>query len=89
MKTKKGFLLRTVGDEHIITGEGLEQINFNRLIALNSSAAYLWQEIKDNVFYTKTLADLLTAKYDIPYEEAVTDAENITNSWFKAGIIEE
>ena len=46
MRTVEGFRLRKMGSEYIIVGEGLGQVDFNKLIALNHSAAYLWQRIE-------------------------------------------
>ena len=45
MKIKEGFVLRQMCGENIVAGEGLEHINFNKLISLNSTAAFLWQEL--------------------------------------------
>ena len=87
MKIKEGFKLRTVGGEYIVSGEGLEQINFNKLIALNASAAYLWQEVDGKEFDKQTLADLLVSKYDILAEQALADASDIADNWIKAGIV--
>ena len=42
MRHKDGFKLRKMCGENIITGEGLENINFNKLISLNDTAAFLW-----------------------------------------------
>jgi hypothetical protein len=89
MRTKKGFRLRTVGSEYIVSGEGLEQVDFNKLIALNKSAAYLWQEVEGNDFEVQTLADLLTEKYGISDEQALADAADVADSWIKAEIAEE
>lgn len=89
MRIKQGFKLRTVGSEFIVSGEGLGQVDFNKLISLNSSAAYLWQAIEGKDFDIQSLADLLVSRYDIPVEQALTDAADVTNSWMKAGLIEE
>ena len=43
MKLKKGFVLRDVAGEKIVSAEGLEQMDFNKLITLNPTAAYLWE----------------------------------------------
>lgn len=88
MRIKQGFKLRTVGGEHIVTGEGLQQINFNKLIALNASAAYLWKEIEGKEFDVPMLADLLESEYDIPQEQALADAAVIAEKWMEAGIID-
>lgn len=89
MKIKEGFKLRTVGKEYIVAGEGLQQIDFNKLISLNPSAAYLWQEVEGEKFDVQTLADLLTEKYRISTEEALSDAADVAKSWLEAGIVEE
>jgi len=89
MKIKEGFKLRTVGKEHIVTAEGLQLVDFNKLIALNSSATYLWTAVEGKEFDVQTLANLLTAKYDVSGRQALADATHIANSWFEAGIIEE
>lgn len=88
MKIKEGFKLRTVGSEYIVTGEGLQQIDFNKLISLNPSAAYLWQAIEGTAFDEQTLAQLLVGKYGIAAEQALADATEIANSWIQAGITE-
>ena len=44
MRQKKGFVLRNVCGDNVIVGEGLEQINFNKLLTLNDTATFLWNE---------------------------------------------
>ena len=39
MKIIEGFKMRTIAGESVVVGEGMAQINFNKLISLNSSAA--------------------------------------------------
>ena len=89
MKIKQGFVLRTLGNEQIVAGEGLEQINFNKLISLNSTAAYLWQQVVGKDFNVYTFATLLGEKYGIAPRTAMTDAEELIISWREAGLIEE
>ena len=50
MRIKKGFVLRRMCGEHVVTADSLEQINFNKLVTLNESAAYLWQAVEDRDF---------------------------------------
>lgn len=88
MKTKKGFVLRPLAGEQIVTGEGLEQVNFNKLISLNPSAAYLWEQIEGREFDQQALADLLVKKYAIDPETARADASELIDAWEKAGLIE-
>lgn len=46
MKIKEGFRMRTLGRDHIVVAEGLQLINFNKMIVLNDTATYLWNEIQ-------------------------------------------
>ena len=48
MRIRKGFVLRKICGEWVIEGEGLEQIDFNKLVILNTSAAYLWEQVDGN-----------------------------------------
>ena len=88
MKTKKGFVLRNVCGENIIVAEGVENIDFTKIISMNESSAFLWKNIEDKNFSNETLRDLLTAEYDVDADTALKDAEAITQKWAEAGIIE-
>lgn len=89
MKVKEGFRLRKLGREHIVMGEGLAQINFNKIISLNSSAAYLWEAIQNKEFTVEDLAQLLIDEYGIDRELAQKDSASIAQAWIDAGIVEE
>ena len=89
MKLVEGFRLRPLGKEFIVTPESVAQINFNKMISLNSSAAYLWKSVEGKEFTAETLRDLLLERYDVSEEIAMRDAENIARTWIEAGIAEE
>lgn len=89
MKIKEGFKLRTVGSEYIVAGEGLKQVDFNKLISLNGSAAYLWQQAEGKEFEVQHLADWLTKRYELSEEQALADAAEVASSWIKVGLVEE
>ena len=86
MKLLEGFKLRSLGDEYIVTPEGVAQINFNKMISLNSSAAYLWKEIYGKEFTPNDLKDLLLSRYDVDPDRAAADAQAIAQAWIDAGI---
>ena len=88
MNVKKGFKLRPLGREFILVGESVEQVNFNKMITMNETAAYLWEKVADGKdFDAKLLADLLTAEYEVSDEQALKDAEMTVETWLNAGII--
>ena len=88
MKLIEGFRLRPLGKEYIVTPESVAQINFNKMISLNSSAAYLWKSVEGREFTPEELKRLLLDRYDVEEEVAGRDAEAIAQSWIDAGIAE-
>ena len=87
MKTKKGFILRSLGKEFILVAEGLEASDANHMISMNESAAFLWKAVEGMDFEAGTLVDLLLEEYDIPREVAEKDVANLLQTWQDAGVI--
>lgn len=88
MKTKNGFILRSLGKEYILVAEGLEVVDANRLISMNESAAYLWKAVEGKDFETETLVDLMLEAYDINREVAEKDVTSLVQTWKDADIID-
>ena len=89
MRVKKGFVLRELAGEKIISGEGLEQIDFNKMVTLNASAAYIWENISGKEFDVACVVDLLTSRYDVEQSVAENDALGLLSSWKEIGLIED
>lgn len=88
MKIKDGFRLRDVMGQATVIGEGVEQVNFNKLITMNSTAAWLWEQVTGRDFSVETLASLLIEKYGIDNALAQKDAEAIAKQWTEIGLVE-
>lgn len=88
MRIKKGFKLREIMGEFAVIGEGLEQVNFNKIISLNSTAAYIWKEIEGRDFDADMVAGLLLAKYDVEEERALSDATALVQKLVENGLTE-
>lgn len=88
MKIKEGFTLRTLCGEHIVVGEGLEQVNYNKIISLNGTAAYLWEQIQGKEFTLDNLVTLLTDQYDVSHERALEDVKKMIASWQEQDLVE-
>lgn len=89
MKTLEGFKLRPLGREFIITAEGTGKVDFNKMIALNSTAAFLWKAVDGKEFTPESLAALLEGEYEVDHETALRDSEAIAQKWIEAGIASE
>ncbi|MGN1210510.1 MAG: PqqD family protein [Candidatus Cryptobacteroides sp.] len=88
MKFIEGFVLREIAGQAIITGEGIRQINFNKLLSLNETAAWLWKQLDGKSFTVEDVAKLLEEEYEISHETATADAASIVSQWTEAGVIE-
>ena len=89
MRQKKGLVLRNVCGENVIIGEGLEAIDFGRLLCLNETAAWLWQKASEiGDFTIDMLVDALCEEYDVTKEQALDDVTAIVDKWQEAQIVE-
>ena len=89
MKLLDGLVLRPLGSEFFVTGEGLARIDFSKLVSMNATAAYLWKEVEGKDFTVDDLTALLTARYEVDEQTARTDAQALVASWTDAGMIAE
>jgi len=80
--------MRPLGKEFIIVSEGLSQVNFNKMISMNATAAYLWKSVegKDD-FSVEDLKNLLLDEYEVDEETAAKDAAAIAEKWLEIGIV--
>lgn len=89
MKTKQGFHLRNVCGENVIVAEGIENIDFSKIISMNDSAAYLWQKVENKPFTADDLATYLCEEYEVDQATAKADALTVVEQWKDAGIVED
>lgn len=89
MKIKKGFVLRTVCGENVIVGEGLDAINFGRMLSLNETAAFIWEKAKEyGDFTADSLAAALCREYDVDQAQALNDVKETIDNWKQLGVVE-
>lgn len=89
MKQKNGFVLRDVCGEKVIVGEGIETIDFGKLISLNETAAWVWKKAAElGDFTAEQLAKALCDEYEVDSAQALADMEKLLLQWQEAGLIE-
>ena len=72
MRQKKGLVLRDVCGEKVIIGEGLEAVDFGRLMCLNDTAAWLWEKASEmGEFSVEGLAEALLEEFEVTKEQAL------------------
>ena len=89
MKIKKGYILRTVCGENVIVGEGLDAINFGRMLSLNETAAWLWkQAVEQGDFTAESLANALCDEYEVTPDQALADVKETISQWTELKVVE-
>ena len=75
--------------ENVIVGEGLDAINFGKMLALNETAAWLWQQAQAmGEFTIEALADKLCNEYEVTPDEARRDVAAIIDEWKAVNVVE-
>ncbi|MGN0181967.1 MAG: PqqD family protein, partial [Candidatus Ornithomonoglobus sp.] len=64
IKTKKGFMLRSVAGRHVVVAVGKASVDFNGLITLNETGSYIWEKLAKGTTYDELLSDML-ADYEV------------------------
>ncbi|MCQ2183413.1 MAG: PqqD family protein [Bacteroidales bacterium] len=88
MKIKEGFVLRKLANEYIVVGEGLAQVNFNKMIVLNETASFLWENLEGKEFSLDDMVALLLETYDVSEETAREDAQILVDKLVENAVVE-
>lgn len=88
MKIKNGFVLRDVCGEKVIMGEGLGALDFGRLLCLNDTAAFLWNEASQGEFTVDSLAEKLCQEYEVSEAQAKAYVSAIVAQWQEVKVVE-
>ena len=72
MKLKDGFVLRSVGGHSIVVPVGAQMVDFNCMITLNETGAFLLQQLQGERT-AQELTQALLAEYDV--EPATAEAD--------------
>ena len=74
MKIKDGFILRKIAGEDIVVPIGNNIADFNGVIRLNESAAFLWKVLQEEISKVD-LVNSLIEEYGIDKSLATNDVE--------------
>ena len=88
MKIKNGFELRKICGENIVIAHGVENIDFTKIITLNESAAFIWQQVEGKEFTEADMVKILLDEYEVEELQAQADVKTLAESWKQAGLVE-
>ena len=87
MKIKGEFILREIVGETILVPVGATALEYNGMIIINDTGAYIWKALEQNRTKEEIL-DRLVDTYEVSEEEAKADLEEFLDTLEKAGILE-
>ena len=87
MKINKNFKVRKIAGENLIINQGATHSDLTKIISLNATALYLWNELADKDFTLDDAADLLVAKFGIDLDTAKKDAGKWIDTMVAEGVI--
>lgn len=88
MKTKKGFMLRSVANRHVVVAVGQASVDFNGLITLNDTGAFIWEELSKGCTYDELLKKKLEV-YEVDEKTAREGIDSFLETARSANLIEE
>ena len=86
MKIRNGFMLRKVGGQNVVVAVGAASRDFNGIIKLNETGAFLWELLKSERT-PEELTEALLAEYDIDRETASADVEAFAERLSRAELL--
>lgn len=86
MQIKPGFMLKNVAGSHIVVPVGENSVNFNAMITLNESGAFLWEKLAEEQTEDQLVA-ALTAEYEVDEATARRDINKFIETIKGAGLI--
>ena len=86
MKIKDGFILRQVADNYLVVAVGDAVKDFNGIINLNETGAFLWKILESGAT-EEELVKKLTEEYDVDEETAKKDVGKFVSKLAEANLL--
>ena len=87
MKIAEQFKVREMAGEHIIVMPGRYGADMTRVVALNPTSLYLWEQLAGRDFELDEVVNLLVKRYDVAPEIARADAQKWIEQLKNCGIL--
>lgn len=87
MKIRDDFILRPVADMYVVVPIGKGYLDFNGILKLNDSGAFLWNLLQKETD-REHLAKALACEYNISKDTALKDVDDYIDMLDKVGCLE-
>ena len=89
MKIKSGFMLRTIAGCKVVVSVGRRTLDFNGIINLNDSGAFLWERLEKGATEDSLTADILANYTDVDEPTARESVREFVRTLREAGCLDE
>lgn len=86
MKIKQGFKLLSVAGEHMVVPLGMQTVDFQAMITLNDTGAFLWKELQDECTAEELVVKLQEC-YEVDLDKAKCDVEKFVATLNQEGLL--
>lgn len=87
MKIKSDYLLRKVADSYVVVPVGKATVDFNGMINLNETGAFLWRQLQKGA-NEETLLKAMLSEYDVDEETAAEGIGSFLSKLREADLLE-
>lgn len=87
MKIKQGYILREVAGNYIVVAVGEAVKNFNGIINLNETGAFLWKHLQDGAT-EEQLKKAMLEEYDVQEDVAQNDIKAFIDKLNEKGLLD-
>lgn len=88
MQIKQGFVLRQIGDTYMVVAIGVQTLDFQGMIRLNETGAFLWQRLSETSCTEDVLVQAMIAEYDVDAATAASDVSDFVNALKDADLLQ-
>lgn len=88
MKIKENYKVREVAGENLVIGQGASHSDMTKIISLNRTAVFLWEQLSGKEFTLEEAASLLVGKFGIDTAQALSDVKAWTDQMKGEGVME-
>ena len=89
MRQKEGFVLRDICGDKTIVAEGLQVVDFGKMVTMNDTAVWVWEKCSElGDFTAEQLAEAICQEYQVEPSKALADINRILATWKEIGLIE-
>ena len=86
LKLDKEYVLRQIGDDYVIVPVGKAALDFNGMITVNETGAFLWEQLVKGTS-KEGLLQTLKETYEVTQEEAERDIDEFLDVLYKNSIL--